>query len=145
MLLLGLVLGPGSVTADTTETDAMEPERAPVDAHGYTVRGPGFYVWDEDAHEAVAWAEEITGPDASSETESNLGGVLRDLSQLERTWLITICATSEDEATRRRLASALAAPIDAVGARWVLEHLQRDPSAEVRRLAREAAEARELV
>ena len=80
--------------------------------------------------------------DAGPEFGAQLGRFVIE-TEVGRTWLITTCATSENESTRRRLASALAEPIDGVGVRWVLEHLQRDPSSDVRRLARAASEARE--
>ena len=74
---------------------------------------------------------------------SSLGLVLCLLPGLDRTCLISAWATSANEPTRRALARALAAPFEAVGVRAALEELQRDPSAEVRRLARAAAASRE--
>lgn len=142
MLLLGLMIGPVPLAVDAGDADAAEAERAPVAPTGHVVRGENFYVWDEDAREAASWAEELGGATAERAGGGDLGALLRGLSQLERTWLITSWATSDDEPTRCRLASALAGPIDGVGTRWVLEHLQRDPSAEVRRRARAAVELR---
>jgi hypothetical protein len=128
MLLLGLMVGPAPLATDNT--DAAEPGR------GHAIRGANFYVWDEDAREATAWAAELAG--ATGE-RADAGPVLRALGALERTWLISSWAMSPDEPTRRMLARALGEPLDAVGARWVVEHLQRDPSPEVRRLAGAAA------
>ena len=57
-LLLGLMLGPASLTADAADADAAEAERAP---SGHAVRGANLYVWDEDARAASAWAKELPG------------------------------------------------------------------------------------
>ena len=90
---------------------------------------------------ASAWAKELGGSAAEPAEGADLGALLSALSPFERTWLISSWATSESEQTRRLLARSLSAQIDDVGARWALEHLQRDPSAEVRRLAGGAEEA----
>lgn len=138
-LLLGLMIGPASSTVDAADADAAEAEPTP---SGYAVRGANFYVWDEDARVASAWARELRGPAPDSREGADLGALLRTLSPFERTWLISSWATSTNESTRRELARALSEPSDDVGARWAIEHLQRDPSPEVRRLARAAAELR---
>jgi hypothetical protein len=109
---------------------------------GYAVRGANFYVWAEDARAASAWAKELRGPAHDSAEDADLGPLLRTLSPFERTWLISSWATSANESTRRRLARTLTGPSDDVGARWAIEHLQRDPSPEVRLLARAAARLR---
>lgn len=137
MALLGFLLGPAALAVDSPD-DAVEAERA---SSGFAVRGAGFYVWDEDAREALAWAEELGADPAEPAEGADVGALLRALSPLERTWLISSWATSTNEPTRRMLARALAEPIESVGARWALEHLQRDPSAEVRRLASAALAA----
>ncbi len=136
-LLLGLLIGPGSVTADTTDADAAEAERTP---SGYAVRGANFYVWDEDARAASAWAKELRGSAPDPGEGADLGALMSALSPFERTWLISSWATSANESTRRLLARTLSATSDGVGARWALEHLKRDPSPEVRRLAGAADE-----
>lgn len=74
-----------------------------------------------------------------------LGLLLCLMPSLDRTCLISSCATSADERTRLALAHALFAPFDAVGVQAALDHLQRDPSQEVRRAALTAAEARRAV
>jgi hypothetical protein len=76
---------------------------------------------------------------------SPLGCLLCLLPSLDRTCLISSWATSSNEQTRGAVARALSAPFEAVGVRAVIEHLQVDPSAEVRRLARSAAAARRAV
>ena len=136
VLLLGFVIGPAAV-ADPPD-DAAEAERVP---SGYSVRGSNFYVWDEDAREALAWAAELGGDDDDLGEGADLGVLLRSLPPLERTWLISSWATSANERTRRMLARALSAPVESVGARWALEHLRGDPSEEVRRLAQAATAA----
>src|SRR5262245_49455140 len=92
-----------SASSSATSAARLKGPRPP---GGHAVRGASFYVCDEDAQ---------------------LGAVLRALPPLERTWLISSWATSESEPARRLLASALVEPLDAVGARWALDHLQRDP------------------
>lgn len=83
---------------------------------------------------------------SSSEIDiTTLGCILCLLPSLDRTALVSAWATAPDEGTRRELARALSAPFEAVGVRGVLEHLQRDPDPEVRRLAREAAAIRRSV
>ena len=138
MLLLGMMIGPAPLIVDTVDADAAEAERAP---SGHSVRGAHFYVWDEDARAASVWAAELGGATAEPAEGADLGALLSELSPFERTWLISSWATSANEPTRRMLARSLAAQIDGVGARWALEHLKRDPSAEVRRLAGAAEEA----
>jgi hypothetical protein len=138
MLLLGMMLGPASLTVDAADADAAEAERV---SSGHSVRGANFYVWDEDARVASAWAKELGGAAAEPAEGADLGALLSALSPFERTWLISSWATSANEPTRRMLARTLAVQIDDVGARWALEHLKRDPSAEVRRLAGAAEEA----
>jgi hypothetical protein len=137
-LLLGLMIGPASLTADAADADAGEAERSP---GGYSVRGANFYVWDEDARVASAWAKELGGVMAEPAEGADVVALLRGLSPFERTSLISSWATSPNERTRRMLASALSAPVEGVGVRWALEHLKQDPSAEVRRLAGAAEEA----
>jgi hypothetical protein len=137
MLLLGLMIGPASLAAEATDADAADAERVPSGA----VRGANFYVWDEDARVASAWAKELGGATAEPSEGADLGALLSALSPFEQTWLISSWATSANEPTRRMLARALSVRVDGVGARWALEHLKRDPSAEVRRLARGAEEA----
>jgi len=73
---------------------------------------------------------------------SPLGVLLCLLPSLDRTCLIASWATSPNHEVRLALASALAAPFEAVGVPTVLEQLQDDPSAEVQELARSAAENR---
>src|SRR5258705_13526645 len=92
-LLLGLMIGPASLSADT-DADAAEAERTP---SGYAVRGANFYVWDEDARAASAWANELRGPAPRSGEVADLALLLRTLSPFERTWLISSCATSANE------------------------------------------------
>jgi hypothetical protein len=75
---------------------------------------------------------------------SPLGLLLCLLPSLDRTCLISSCAASSHEPMRLALARALAAPFEAVGVRAVLDHLQNDPSAEVRRSARSAAAVRHI-
>jgi len=133
MLLLGFLIAPASALLGAADTDPPD-EAAP---RGHSVRGQGFYVWDEDARLASVWAAELS--ELAPVEGANLYAVLRALPPLEQTWLVSSWATSESEPLRRMLASALAEPLDGVGARWALEHLQRDPSAEVRRCARAAA------
>jgi hypothetical protein len=140
-LLLGLMIGPASLTVDAADADAAEAERVP---SGHAIRGANFYVWDEDARVASAWAKELAGSGSNAKPAegTDIGAFLSELSPFERTWLISSWATSANEPTRRMLARALSAPVvDGVGVRWALEHLQRDPSAEVRRLAGAAEEA----
>jgi hypothetical protein len=74
-----------------------------------------------------------------------LGMLLCLLPSLDRTQLVSTWATSADEPTRRALALALSAPFEAVGVRTALEMLQRDPSPEIRRLARRAVVERRAV
>jgi len=138
-LLLGVMIGPASLTVDTADTDAAEAEHTP---SGYAVRGANFYVWDEDPRAASRWAAELRGATPEPGDGADLEALLGTLSPFERTWLISSWATSPNEPTRRLLARALSAQSDDVGARWALEHLRRDPSPEVRRLARAAAELR---
>jgi hypothetical protein len=138
MLLLGMMIGPAPLIVDTVDADAAEAERVP---SGHSVRGAHFYVWDEDARAASVWAAELGGAKAEPAEVADVGALLSALSPFERTWLISSWATSANEPTRRMLARTLAAQIDDVGARWALEHLKRDPSAEVRRLAGAAEEA----
>ncbi len=83
-----------------------------------------------------------SGPAAGDGSLSPLGCMLCLLPSLDRTALISSWATSTEEPTRRALARALGAPFEAVGVRGAIEHLQGDPSAEVRRLARSAAVSR---
>lgn len=137
-LLLGLMIGPGSLIADAADADAAEAERP---AGGYAVRGANFYVWDEDPRVASAWAKELGGVTAEPAEGADVVGLLGGLSPFERTSLISLWATSPNERTRRLLASALAGPVEGVGVRWALEHLKCDPSPEVRRLAGAAEEA----
>jgi hypothetical protein len=73
---------------------------------------------------------------------STLGCVVCLLPSLDRTWLISSWATSPRQPIRCALARALSAPFDAVGVASAITHLQADPSAEVRRLAHAAADAR---
>jgi hypothetical protein len=80
------------------------------------------------------------GIDSASGSASPLGALLCLLPGLDRTCLVSSWATSPDERLRIALARALAAPFEAVGVRSAIDQLQRDPSPEVRRLAR-AAEA----
>jgi hypothetical protein len=93
-----------------------------------------------DEHEAklATWSESS----GSAAGISTLGCLLCLLPSLDRTALICSCATSASEETRRALARALAAPFEAVGLRPAIDHLQSDPSSEVRRLARFAAATR---
>lgn len=59
--VLGVVLGPTPVAAEPV--DAVElPEGEHVSGAGtagHAVRGPNFYVWDEDPREAAEWAGEL--------------------------------------------------------------------------------------
>jgi hypothetical protein len=96
---------------------------------------------DDLEAELAAWAESAPGDSGISP----LGGILCLLPSLDRTVVVATWATSSDEATRRALARALAAPFDAVGVRGALEQLQADPSPEIRRLARSAAVSRKPV
>jgi hypothetical protein len=130
-LLLGLVIGPASLTMDAGDADAAEAERVPT---GHAVRGANFYVWDEDPRVASAWAKELGGVAAEPAEGADVATLLSELSPFERTSLISSWATSPNERTRRMLASALSAQVEGVGVRWALEHLRQDSSAEVRRL-----------
>lgn len=60
--LLSLVTGslPNTVPSEIEETERNEPVHAA--RCGYGIEGDGFYVWDEDRHEAEAWANELAGP-----------------------------------------------------------------------------------
>ena len=138
MLLLGMMIGPAPLIVDTVDADAAEAERV---SSGHSVRGAHFYVWDEDARVASAWAKELGGAAAERAESADVGALLSALSPFERTWLISSWATSESEPTRLMLARTLPGQIEGVGARWALEHLKRDPSAEVRRLAGAIEEA----
>lgn len=178
--LLGLVIGPAPAGVEAGAAEPLEAERPSAGkAAGHTIRGPGFYVWEEDAREAEEWALELgcsagevdesapwraiaartaAGPSTLRDGElelaagieasageaglSPLGLLLCLLPSLDRTCLISSCATSSHEPTRLALARALAAPFEAVGVRGALEHLRNDPSAEVRRWARSAAVVR---
>jgi len=93
---------------------------------------------DEDEREIAAELESS----AARAGISPLGLVLCMLPSLDRTCLISSCATSSHDQTRVALARALAAPFDAVGVRGALDHLQNDRSAEVRKWARSAAVVR---
>jgi hypothetical protein len=88
--------------------------------------------------ELAAW---IGAPEGVPEA-SSLGSLLCLLPSLDRTCVIASLATSSNESARRALAEALSAPFEAVGVRGALEHLQADPSPEVRRLARSASAVR---
>ena len=134
MLLLGFLIAPASALLGAADADPPDPESAP---RGHSVRGAGFYVWDEDARLASVWAAELS--ELAPIEGANLNAVLRALPPLEQTWLVSSWATSSSEPMRRMLASALAEPVDGVGARWALDHLKRDPSPEVRRRALAAA------
>ena len=136
MLLLGFLIAPASASVGAADADPPDTESP----RGHSVRGAGFYVWDEDARLASVWAAELA--ELAPVEGANLSAVLRALPPLEQTWLVSSWAASPNEPTRRMLASALAEPFDGVGARWALEHLQRDPNAEVRRRARAALERR---
>lgn len=137
-LLLGLMIGPAALNVDTADADAAEAERVP---SGHAIRGANFYVWDEDERVASAWADELGGVMAEPAEGADIGALLRELSPFERTSLISAWATSPNERTRRMLAGALSAQVEGVGVRWALEHLKRDPSAEVRLLAGAAEES----
>ena len=43
---------------------------------GYAVHGANFYVWDEDARAASAWAKELRGPAHDSAEGADLGPLL---------------------------------------------------------------------
>jgi hypothetical protein len=92
-------------------------------------------------HEAVLERWVRVAMDGGSEP-GLLGLLFCLLPSLDRTCLVSDWALSASESTRCALARALAAPFDAVGVRGVLDHLQRDRSPEVRRLARAAARSR---
>ncbi|HKJ24354.1 MAG TPA: hypothetical protein VKB65_05985 [Myxococcota bacterium] len=182
-LLIGLVLGPAPANADPVQ-DPVESEDSSARriAGGQSVSGADFLVWDEDAHEAEAWAaelvhgfdgadppsgwgavarrtaglplvltdeiaEEMAAWSEASEDDAafaGLGHVLCLLPSLDRTYLVSSWATSPNTRLRRDLARALAIPFEAAGVRSVLDHLQHDPSEEVRVLATLAAERRGL-
>jgi hypothetical protein len=182
-LLIGLVLGPAPASADPVQdpVECEDPSARRVKG-GQSVSGADFLVWEEDAHEARAWAAELAhGFDAIDEPSgwgavarrtaglplvltdeiaeemaawsdasegdpafARLGCVLCLLPSLDRTYLVSSWATSPNERLRRDLARALAIPFEAAGVRSALDHLQQDPSEEVRALATRAAENRRL-
>jgi len=183
-LLIGLVLGPAPASADPiqdpVECDDSSARRI---KGGQSISGADFLVWDEDAHEAQAWAAELVhgfgragepsgwgaiarrtaglplvltdeiaeelatwseAPDDHATASGLLGCMLCLLPSLDRTFLVSSWATSPNERLRRDLAQALAIPFEAAGVRSVLDHLQQDPSEEVRMLATLAAESRHV-
>jgi hypothetical protein len=85
-LLLGLMIGPGSVTADTADTDAAEAERTP---SGYAVRGANFYVWDEDARSGVGVGQGAPGLRAEPGEGADLGALMSALYRSSAPWLIS--------------------------------------------------------
>jgi hypothetical protein len=93
---------------------------------------------DEIEAELATWSE---GP-SGNRGISPLGCMLCLLPSLDRTALISSWATSSNEQTRRAVARALSAPFEAVGVRGAIDHLQADPSSQVRRLARNAVAIR---
>jgi hypothetical protein len=59
-LVLGLSIGPTGVAAEPPDEDLLGTERASLRSPtGHAVQGPGFHVWEEDAREADAWADEL--------------------------------------------------------------------------------------
>jgi hypothetical protein len=181
--LLGLLIGPAPAAVEAEAGEPSETERLFPGTVGHAVRGPGFYVWEEDARDAEEWAHELGGAAGRgdgaapwraiaartavgpsilrNEDElklaagieacdgqagiSPLGLLLCLLPSLDRTCLISSCATSSHEPTRLALSRALAAPFEAVGVRAALDHMQNDPSAEVRKSARSAVVARRVL
>lgn len=122
-VVLWLMVGPASVLAEPADPEPVKSEKpSPGKPTGHMVRGLNFHAGDSGT--------------------SPLGCMLCLLPGLDRTCLISAWATSPNEKTRRALARAPSAPFEAVGVRAVVDHLQADPSPEVRRLARFAAAIR---
>lgn len=65
--LLGVVIGPTPAPAEPADADLPEPveaERVAAEKRsGELVRGPHFYVWDEDSREAKSWALDLLRAD----------------------------------------------------------------------------------
>jgi hypothetical protein len=55
-VVMGLLIGPGPIAAESEEVDPVEAERDELEEGGFAVRGIEFYVWDEDAEAAEEWA-----------------------------------------------------------------------------------------
>ena len=60
-LLSGALPEPSDMQRDEVR-DATETPAAEESATGFAVEGDGFYVWDEDRHQAEDWAIELAGP-----------------------------------------------------------------------------------
>ena len=62
----------GIATADRHRTSGVNSMRRRAAAEesprfGYRIRGRGFYAWEEDRHQALAWGRELAGePPATS-------------------------------------------------------------------------------
>lgn len=119
----------GGLGADSAHWRAVAAARA---------AGPPVLTDDSEA-ELGAWAEA-----AGAAHSAPLGPLLCLLPCIDRTRLVASWATSPSERVRGALADALSTPFEAVGVRGALEHLQEDPSADVRRLARLAAATRRV-
>src|SRR5262245_53701159 len=55
-VVIGLLLGPGPVTADPDDDDPVETERHWPRTTGRALQGVNFYVWDEDPRVVEEWA-----------------------------------------------------------------------------------------
>jgi len=53
------LLASGALPPDASVDEAPDSREARPAAPGHAFEGPGFYVWDEDEHEAESWAGEL--------------------------------------------------------------------------------------